>query len=99
MEKTLHGPPGFDCTAVKEAVKSGCGISVLSQRAVRDAVECRRLKAVPIKDLTLERPFYLVQRKNYERLPIVKVFQDYLLRKAAEKKYGKVILNYFCIFF
>lgn len=72
--------------AVKEAVKAGCGISILSRRAVLDAVGCSRLKVVPVRDLKLERPFYLVQRKNSELLPIVKLFRDYLIQKASEEK-------------
>ncbi|MEN8210524.1 MAG: selenium metabolism-associated LysR family transcriptional regulator [Thermodesulfobacteriota bacterium] len=68
--------------AVKEAVKAGCGISILSNRAVKDAVECKRLATVNVRDLKFKRPFYLVQRKKMELLPIVKIFRDYLLEQA-----------------
>jgi len=69
--------------AVKEAVKSGCGISILSKQAVKDEIECNKLAIVPVKNLKLHRSFYLIQRKNTQLLPIVKTFKNYLLKQSS----------------
>ncbi|NOQ46869.1 MAG: LysR family transcriptional regulator [Desulfobulbaceae bacterium] len=71
--------------AIKEAVKSGIGVSILSRRAVMDDVDCGRLVTVAVDGLRLQRPFYLIQRKNRELPPAATVFLDYLLQ-AAEKE-------------
>lgn len=72
--------------AVKEAVKEGCGISILSKRAVKDEIECKKLAIIPVKNLKLQRSFYLIQRKNTQLLPIVKIFRDYLLAHSSAVK-------------
>ena len=64
--------------AIKEAVKAGIGISILSRRAVIDDIKCGRLVAVSVKDHKLQRPFYLIQRKNRALSPVASVFLDYL---------------------
>ena len=68
--------------AVKEAVKSGIGVSILSGCAVSDDVDCGRLVTVQLKGVQLERPFYLIRRKNRELSPVAAVFYDYLLKEA-----------------
>ncbi len=65
--------------AIKEAVKAGIGVSILSKRAVRDSVECGRLATVGIVENKMERPFYLIQRKNRELSPVASVFLKYLV--------------------
>jgi len=74
--------------AVKEAVKAGCGISMLSKRAVKDEIKYKQLAIVPVKDLKLHRSFYLINRKNTQLLPIVKIFRDYLLKQSFGDKYS-----------
>jgi len=64
--------------AIKEAVKAGIGISILSRCAIMDDINCGRIVAVAIEGQTLERPFYLVQRKNRELSPVASVFLEYL---------------------
>jgi len=64
--------------AIKEAVKAGIGVSILSRCAIIDDISCGRLVAVAIKGQVLKRPFYLVQRKNRELPPVASVFLEYL---------------------
>jgi DNA-binding transcriptional LysR family regulator len=64
--------------AIKEAVKAGIGISILSRCALRDDINYGRLVAVTVQGQTLERSFYLVQRKNRELSPVASVFLEYL---------------------
>jgi len=68
--------------AVKEAVKAGIGVAILSTSAVADDVNCGRLVAVAIKGQKMQRPFYLIQRKNRELSPVTSVFLDYLHTSA-----------------
>ena len=70
--------------AVKEAVKAGIGISILSKRAIREDVACGRLAAISVKGHDLYRPFYLVQRKNRVLSPAASAFLSYL--KTSEKQ-------------
>ncbi len=64
--------------AVKEAVKAGIGISVLSRCAVADDVECGRLTALSINKHRMKRSFYLIRRKNRGISPVASFFHDYL---------------------
>jgi DNA-binding transcriptional LysR family regulator len=68
--------------AVKEAVKAGLGVAILSKRAVRDEIQCGRLSSIAIKDQKLTRPFYLIQRKNRELSPVASAFQEFILEKS-----------------
>ena len=72
-------------TAIKEAIKAGIGISVLSKCAVQDDVDCGRLKAIGIKGHELKRSFYLIQRKNREISPVASVFRKYLCEYAEQE--------------
>ncbi len=64
--------------AVKEAVKAGIGIAILSKRAVVDEIRCGRLAAIAIEKQKFQRPFYLIQRKNREFSPVASVLFEFL---------------------
>ncbi len=64
--------------AVKEAVKAGIGIAILSKRAAVDDILCGRLASVAIRGQQLKRPFYLIQRKNREMSPVASVLLKFL---------------------
>ncbi len=69
--------------AVKEAVKAGIGVAIVSRRAVSDEIQCGRLISIAIKDQKLKRPFYLIQRKNRELSPVISAFLEYMQEKAS----------------
>jgi DNA-binding transcriptional LysR family regulator len=75
--------------AIKEAVRAGLGVSILSERAVADDVRYGTLTTVALKGVRLERPFYIIRRKNRELSPVASVFQDYLLLEAEKMKKPK----------
>lgn len=50
--------------AIKNAVISGQGLTVISQMLVRKEIEDKKLHAVKIKDIKLTRNFYLAYHKN-----------------------------------
>jgi DNA-binding transcriptional LysR family regulator len=68
-------------SAIKQAVKAGVGVSVMSSRAVED--ECRHglLACVRLKDLSVTRHFYVVTHASRSRSPLCRAFLDFL---AAE---------------
>lgn len=68
--------------AVREAVKAGLGIAVLSSRSVSQDVQAGALAAVSLEDAAAERPIYLLQRKNREPSPAAAAFIDHLKTAA-----------------
>jgi DNA-binding transcriptional LysR family regulator len=68
--------------AIKEAVKAGIGISILSVRSVEQELRYGLLKTLPLKGIRLERPFYLIRRINRELSPVSSVFWEYLLQEG-----------------
>jgi DNA-binding transcriptional LysR family regulator len=65
-------------SAIKQAVKAGVGVSVMSIRAAED--ECRHglLACVKLKDLIVTRHFYVVTHASRSRAPICRAFLDFL---------------------
>ncbi|HEY7141737.1 MAG TPA: selenium metabolism-associated LysR family transcriptional regulator [Methylomirabilota bacterium] len=65
-------------SAIKQAVKAGVGVSVMSSRATAD--ECRHglLACVKIKDLAVTRHFYVVTHASRSRSPLCRAFLDFL---------------------
>lgn len=71
--------------AIKQAVKAGVGISVLSRRAVDE--ECRYgiLWCLRVKDLTVARAFHLVTHRDRSRSPLAEAFRAFLDAESAER--------------
>ncbi len=71
-------------SAVKQAVRAGLGISILSARSVEQDVLCGALVTVPIAGIRrMHRPFFLIQRKNRALSPVADVFLKYILQEAG----------------
>lgn len=69
--------------AVKQAVKNGLGLSILSIHSIKDEIECGKLKAIRIKGHRMTRKFYIVTH-NKRTLPFIyRLFYEFLLKKAA----------------
>lgn len=68
--------------AVRQSVKAGLGISILSNRALRDDIEAARLAAVRISGIRMERHFYVILLKGKTRSPLSKAFLDFILMKS-----------------
>lgn len=64
--------------AIKQAVKAGVGVSVMSSRAAED--ECRHglLACVKLKDLAVTRHFYVIAHASRSRSPLCRAFLDFL---------------------
>lgn len=71
--------------AIIEAVRTGIGVSILSARAVAREVVAGNLAAISLKGVQLERPFYLIRRRNRELSPAAAVFWAYLQAEGAQE--------------
>lgn len=66
-------------TSVKEGVKSGAGVSILSSRAVDTELKAGVLKSLRIKDLPMSRHFYLVRDKRRTISPLCRTLINFLI--------------------
>ena len=71
-------------TAVKEGIKAGLGVSILSARALDTELKTGVLKALKIKDLPLSRRFYLIRDRRRIASPLCQAMVDFLLETAKE---------------
>jgi len=69
--------------AIKQAVKAGVGVSLVSKRAVEE--ECRSAAAwcLRVKDLKVARAFHLVTHKDRSRSPLAEAFRAFLEADAS----------------
>jgi len=74
--------------AVRQAVKSGAGVSVISLRAIQDDLDRGTLRTVPLEGIRLTRDFYLVYHKNRSRSPLCEAFANFLLESVSSKAAG-----------
>ena len=73
-------------TAVKEGIKSGLGLSILSARAIDTELKAGLLKTLKIKGLSISRNFFLIRNKLRIASPSCQAMLNYLLATAVEKK-------------
>ncbi len=64
--------------AIKQAVRAGVGISLISQRAVEDECKARLLHCVKVKDLRVVRSFYLCVHRDRSRSPLALAFLEFV---------------------
>jgi DNA-binding transcriptional LysR family regulator len=64
--------------AVKEAIKARIGISIISSYAVKEEIERNSIFVVPLREICIQRPFFLAQRKNRELSPLCSAFLEHL---------------------
>jgi DNA-binding transcriptional LysR family regulator len=70
--------------AVRQSVKAGLGVSILSIRALQDDIKASRLAAVRIKGIPLERNFFIIMLKGKSRSPLCRAFLEYLLKEKIK---------------
>ena len=69
--------------AIKQAVKAGVGVSVVSKRAVEDECKAGLVGCLEIKDLEVTRSFYLATHKERSRSPLAEAFRVFLETEAV----------------
>jgi DNA-binding transcriptional LysR family regulator len=69
--------------AVRQAVKSGLGASIISRRAVLEDLEQNRLQELKIKKLPLTRNFYLISLKQRTLSPLAEEFKEFVMKEMG----------------
>lgn len=70
--------------AVKQAVRAGVGIALISKRAVEDECRAGLLACAKVKDLRVARAFYLVTHRDRTRSPLAQAFVEFIESQPAE---------------
>lgn len=69
--------------AVRQAVKAGAGVAVISRRAVQDDIRCGLLAALRFQGVRLVRDFFLVTHRTRSRSPLGNAFATFVWASAA----------------
>ncbi len=70
--------------AVRQAVKAGLGISIISRRAVLEDLEQGRLQEMRIKKFPLIRNFYLITLRQRTLSPLAQEFKEFILNENQD---------------
>jgi DNA-binding transcriptional LysR family regulator len=69
--------------AIKQAVKAGVGVSLLSRRAVEDECRAGSVWCLRVKDLKVTRAFYLATHRERSRSPLAEAFRAFVEAEAV----------------
>lgn len=75
-------------TAVKEGVKAGLGVSILSAKAMDTELRAGIIKALKVKDLPMSRSFYVILDRRKNVSPLCKAMHGFLVDTAKDKGKG-----------
>jgi len=78
-------------TAVKEGIKAGLGVSILSSRALETELETGSLNVLKIKGFSLLRKFYLIMDKRRTVSPICRVMLDFLIDASSHARAAQAL--------
>jgi DNA-binding transcriptional LysR family regulator len=68
--------------AVRQAVKAGVGISIISRRAVAEDLKAGTIQEMKIRKLPLFRNFYLITLEQRTLSPLAREFRDFLIEEV-----------------
>lgn len=71
--------------AIKQGVRAGVGIALISKRAVEDECRARLLACVKVRDLRVARLFYVVTHKDRTRSPLAQAFLEFVESQFPER--------------
>lgn len=69
--------------SVRQGIKSGVGISILSERAVAEELKAGSLRKLKVKGLCFKRAFYLTVHRRRTRSPLCKAFVEFLRKEKT----------------
>jgi len=72
-------------TAIKEGIKSGLGVSIISIRALETEIKAKIIFPVRIKKINMIRYFYLIWDKRRSKSPITETFIDFLKKEKGNE--------------
>lgn len=79
-----HGIQMTRNEAVKQAVRSGLGLSVVSLHTIELELETGRLLVLDVEGFPLQRQWYLVYRRGKRLSPAAAAFRDFVLREGPK---------------
>lgn len=79
--------------AVRQAIKAGVGVSILSECAVGDELAAGTLKKVGINGISFQRAFYLIIHKHRTQSPLCHAFAKFLKEQRIRKEVKRKILS------
>ncbi len=68
--------------AIKQAVKAGMGVSILSRLSVRDELKFKVLKEIRVTDLQMKRNFYLITHKKRSLPATYSLFMNHITNES-----------------
>src|SRR2546427_577377 len=71
--------------AIKQAVRAGVGIALISRRAVEDECRAGLVACVKVKDLKVARSFHLLTHRDRSRSPLAQAFVEFLESQPIER--------------
>lgn len=77
-----HGMQMTRNEAVKQAVRSGLGLSVVSLHTIELELETRRLVILDVAGLPLQRQWYLVYRRGKRLSPSARAFREFVIQEG-----------------
>ena len=69
--------------AIKQAVKAGVGVSLVSRRAVEEECRAGSVWGLRVKDLKITRAFYLATHRERSRSPLAEAFRGFVETEAS----------------
>ncbi|UCD88256.1 MAG: LysR family transcriptional regulator [Desulfobacterales bacterium] len=72
--------------AIRQGIKAGVGVSILSECAVREELAAGSLKKVKIQGLSFKRAFYLTVHRHRTQSPLCRTFIKFLDRESNTKR-------------
>jgi DNA-binding transcriptional LysR family regulator len=69
--------------AIKQAVKAGVGVSLVSRRAVEEECRAGSVWCLRVKDLRIARAFYLATHRERSRSPLAEAFRAFVEAEAV----------------
>jgi DNA-binding transcriptional LysR family regulator len=64
--------------AIKQGIKAGVGVSIISRIALADELRARSLYAVTIEGVAVRRSFYIIRHKVRTLSPLGQTFERFL---------------------
>jgi DNA-binding transcriptional LysR family regulator len=71
--------------AIKQAVRAGVGIALISKRAVQDECRAKLLSCFPVSDLKVARAFHLITHRHRTQSPLAGAFIEYVESQTPER--------------
>lgn len=69
--------------AIKQAVKAGVGVSVISRRAVDEECRSGLVWCLKIRDLTITRAFHIATHRDRSRSPLAEAFRSFVEAESS----------------